>query len=182
MTGPVPQEWLPDAPVERLVCHWTGGGYRATPIDRLRYHLLIQGDGRIVRGLWPIGRWPAHTRRLNAGSVGIALCGMMGAVERPLDWGPKPISAFQMSRLVAVLAQLVERYELLISPPTVLSHAEVPEVFGLAQRGKWDIAVWPNRDDLSGASPVGAELRRLVGARLRELKQRREEISRPARS
>jgi hypothetical protein len=173
MTHPIPEHWLPEANVRRVICHWTAGTHRATLIDRVHYHLLIQGDGTLVRGLLPIGRWPPHTRRLNAGSIGVALCGMAGAVEEPLNWGPWPISSFQMNRLVAVVAQLVTCYDLPIRPDTVLSHAEVPTVYGLPQRGRVpakrveDISVGPGRADLHDAAAVGTELRRRIEAQLK---------------
>jgi N-acetylmuramoyl-L-alanine amidase len=166
VSGPVPQSWLPDAPVARLLCHWTGGASRASLFDRARYHLLIQGDGATVRGWWSIGRWPPQTRRLNHGSVGIALCGTAESGGRPLDPGAGAISPFQMSRLVAVLAQLVDRYDLVVSLRTVLSHAEVPGIYGLPQREPADITCWPGRPELIGASDVGDELRNRVEARL----------------
>src|SRR3954465_1853427 len=46
----VPQDWMPDCKMERIVVHWTGGPYMAGDHDRECYHILIQGDGSLVRG------------------------------------------------------------------------------------------------------------------------------------
>ena len=46
----VPADWMPNCNMKRIVCHWTAGGYRAGDHDRESYHILIEGDGRLVRG------------------------------------------------------------------------------------------------------------------------------------
>src|SRR3954466_4747371 len=46
----VPQDWMPDCKMERIVCHWTAGSYTAGDHDRECYHILIQGDASLVRG------------------------------------------------------------------------------------------------------------------------------------
>lgn len=100
---------LPSRP-ERLICHWTAGGHRATEHELLRYHLLIEhheGDPTdpsddSVRGVAgvPVERncgqvsapaahnapdgegYAAHVRLFNSGSIGVAACAMRGAVDR----------------------------------------------------------------------------------------------------
>ena len=73
----------------RVICHWTAGRHRANGLDRQHYHILIEGDGRLVRGVPTIDLnaepvkpgYAAHTRNCNGGSIGVALCGMVGARE-----------------------------------------------------------------------------------------------------
>ncbi|MFW5834406.1 MAG: peptidoglycan-binding domain-containing protein, partial [Pseudomonadota bacterium] len=50
----VPPDWLVPARVRRVVVHWTGGNQRASSEDREHYHILIEGDGTVVRGRHPI--------------------------------------------------------------------------------------------------------------------------------
>ncbi|UGB24863.1 peptidoglycan-binding protein [Methylorubrum sp. B1-46] len=42
--------WLPSAKMERIIVHWTAGPHKATGLDRSHYHIIIQGDGTLVRG------------------------------------------------------------------------------------------------------------------------------------
>ena len=164
---------LHDAPVERLIAHWTAGG--PTPNDRERdhYHFLIEQNGAVVRGHYELGlppppdhsyAWPQHTRELNTGSVGVALCGMLGAT--PKDHGAVPINPLQMEKLILVLAALAGRYDLSVAETTVTVHADVGRVYGIAQRGKWDISFWPGRPKVKGAAQVAHEIRRALRAAL----------------
>ena len=84
-------EALPPARAARVVLHWTAGGPVASSLDRQHYHFIIEQSGTVVGGLHSIadndltseGRYAAHTRGKNTGSVGIALCGMVHAREIP---------------------------------------------------------------------------------------------------
>lgn len=159
--------WLPKCKMERIVVHWTAGNARASEGDRGHYHLLIESDGRVVLGLKPIsanarpirGSYAAHTRGLNSGSIGVALCGMVGAVERPFSAGKAPITLAQWDSLIDLVRELTRAYGIAITPQTVLSHAEVEKTLGIAQRGKWDIARLPWNPKLTSARAVGDTLR-----------------------
>ena len=37
----IPLAWLPEAPVKRVIMHWTAGGHQPSLIDRFHYHLLL---------------------------------------------------------------------------------------------------------------------------------------------
>lgn len=163
----VPALWMPQASMERIIVHWTAGGNKASSTDRKHYHILIEGDGKLVRGDKTIadnestsdGRYAAHTRSLNTGSIGVSLCGMMSALESPFDPGPFPITATQWAVLPKVIAALCERYSIPVTPRTVLTHAEVQSTLGVAQRGKWDIAILPFDTSLNSARKVGDAMR-----------------------
>jgi len=141
-------DWLPDAKMERVIVHWTAGGHKATAYDRKHYHLLVEGDGTIVPGIPSIALneapvkkgYAAHTLRCNSGAIGVALCCMAEAEERPFDPGPAPMTERQWQVLARVVAELCRRYAIRVGPRTVLSHAEVQGTLGIKQRGKWDIA------------------------------------------
>lgn len=170
----IPADWMPWAQMQRIIVHWTAGGNKASATDRKHYHLLVEGDGKLVRGDPPItanaapikAGYAAHTLNCNTGSIGVSLCGMAGAVERPFSAGKSPITMQQWAALPAILAALCRRYSIPVTPGTVLSHAEVQATLGIAQRGKWDIAILPFDPSLNTARKVGDQMRAAVKARL----------------
>lgn len=170
----LPADWTPPAAMLRVHLHWTAGAHRASAEDRARYHVLVEGDGTLVRGDRSIaanapgsGQAPAsHTRGANTGAVGLALCGMRDARESPFDPGPSPLTALQWERAAAVAAELCRRYRIPVSRATLLSHAEVQGTLGIAQRGKWDVARLAFDPSLVGATAVGDRFRDLARAAL----------------
>lgn len=150
-----------------IVFHWTAGGPKASALDRKHYHFLVQQDGTVVAGnrqpeaniSTRDGDYAAHTMNANTGRIGVAMCGMMGAVERPFVAGPAPINWPQVNALCGLLADLCRRYSIPVARHTVLSHAEVQPTLGIAQRGKWDVAWLPGMT--AAADPV------MIGDRIR---------------
>ena len=47
----VPSNWMPNATIARVILHWTAGAHKATEFDRKHYHLLIEDDGKLIRGI-----------------------------------------------------------------------------------------------------------------------------------
>ncbi len=173
--GLVPAGWMPAAKIVRVIVHWTAGTYTPTAFDRAHYHILVDGEGKLVRGMPSIALnglpkaqqgYAAHTRNCNSGSIGISLCAMGGANEAPFDPGRDPIKAGQWATLVAAVADLCARYNIPITRATVLSHAEVQGTLGVKQAGKSDIARLAFAPDLVGAGAVGDKLRADVLATL----------------
>ncbi|WP_336058061.1 peptidoglycan recognition protein family protein [Nitratireductor sp. CH_MIT9313-5] len=170
----IPPDWMPDVPMERIICHWTGGTHHACEADCRCYHILIEGDGKLVRGKASIERnsgeakrgYAAHTRNCNSGSIGVALCGMKGARQQPFRSGRYPLKQAQWNKLVRVCAELSQRYRIPISPETLLTHAEVQGNLGIAQKGKWDISRLPFDKSVKGAGACGERLREEVQALL----------------
>lgn len=170
----VPSDWMPAGRLERIIVHWTAGHHRASGLDKSHYHVLIEGDGTLVRGKPSIaangiggaGPRASHTLNCNTGSIGVSLCCMAGAVEKPFNPGKAPLTAAQWQALPRVLADLCRRYGIPVSPKTVLSHAEVQSNLGIAQRGKWDIARVVPAPDLVGAKVCGDALRAAVAGLL----------------
>ncbi len=156
--------------MKRVILHWTAGRTTVSALDRQHYHRIVDGEGSIFAGVWPIeanekpeaGRYAAHTLNCNTGSIGVALCGMAGATEAPFSVGLHPINDLQMRAAAQLVADLCRQYGILVTPSTVLTHAEVQPTLGIAQRGKWDIARLPWRSDLVGPRPVGDYIRQLV--------------------
>lgn len=165
--GLLPTNWKPAADLKRIITHWTGGGYKASGLDRHHYHILIEADGNIVRGNFSIkaneknlveGQYAAHTLGTNTGSIGVSVCCMAGAEEKPFDAGGAPLTKVQWGQLIRVVAELCKAYSIEISPTTVLGHGEVQENLGHKQKGKWDPMVLPWNTALSHQQ-VGALFR-----------------------
>lgn len=159
----VPADWMPPAKMQRIIVHWTAGGHVASGLDKEHYHLLIEADGRLVRGVPTIDLnqvparkgYAAHTLNCNSGSIGVSLCCMAGAIESPFNAGKAPMTEVQWNRLPQVLADLCRRYGIPVTPQTVLSHAEVQGTLKIAQRGKWDIARVAFNPSIVGAKACG---------------------------
>lgn len=165
--GVVPADWMPWCKMQRIILHWSAGGHKASKADKQHYHIIIQGDGTLVRGDHSIadnvssadGKYAAHTRGCNSGAIGVSLAAMAGAVESPFNPGKSPITPEQWKALPGVLADLCRRYAINPTPTTVLSHAEVQKTLGIAQAGKWDVAWIPGMAKPGSAHAIGDQFR-----------------------
>lgn len=161
--------------LHRIILHWTAGAYGDIALERAHYHLLIDKDGRAVMGdLAPEanastadGRYAAHTRALNTGSIGVAMDAMGGAVEAPFSAGPYPITEAQLGGLAREVADLCETYDIPVSRWSVLTHAEVEPTLGVWQRNKWDVTWLPGLSRPIDAVDVGDHLRDRIAEELR---------------
>jgi N-acetyl-anhydromuramyl-L-alanine amidase AmpD len=157
-------------PMNRVIIHWTAGAGMPSALDKSHYHFLIDEKGGIHRGVH-IARnsakgvkdgYAAHTFGCNTGSIGISLCGMRGAVKKPFAAGPSPINFEQLKIACRITAECMAEYGILLSPKTVLTHAEVQNNLGIKQRGKWDIAVFPWAKNYDTPRECGDFIRELV--------------------
>lgn len=161
--------------MKRIILHWSAGSHRASSLDRQHYHLMIEGDGRVVYGDKPISAnaaplskdYAAHTRNLNTDSIGVAVCAMAGAVQSPFSPGRYPITDAQIASLVKEVARLATGYAIPVTRQTILSHAEVQPTLGVAQSGKWDIAWLPGRSKANDPIGCGDYLRALIADQIR---------------
>lgn len=153
--------------LQRIIMHWTAGGPNASGLDREHYHFIVQQDGQVVAGkMKPEDnintadkRYAAHTLNCNTGSIGVALCGMAGAVERPFNAGLHPIKWPQIAVMCSLVAKLCHQYGIPVSRQTVLSHAEVQPTLGIKQKGKIDIMWLPGMTALHDPIGIGDRLR-----------------------
>ncbi|WP_295451787.1 N-acetylmuramoyl-L-alanine amidase [uncultured Thiodictyon sp.] len=167
----VDTSWMPAANMKRIICHWTAGAHRASPLEKKSYHIVIEGDGTLVRGLHSIkdnestrdGNYAAHTLGCNTGSIGISVCCMAGAQEHPFDPGNFPMTEVQWRKMAEVAADLCKTYNIPVTPTTVLGHGEVQRNLNIKQKGKWDPMVLTWESELS-PSQVGNRFRELVKA------------------
>jgi N-acetyl-anhydromuramyl-L-alanine amidase AmpD len=159
----VPPEAIADrCTMKRVVVHWTAGAYRASDLDRMHYHLLVEGDGSVVAGVHRVvtnqapAREPraSHTLNCNTGSIGVAVCCMAGAIERPFSAGRFPMTQLQWAVMAEVVAELCVRYGIAVTATTVLAHGEVQRALNIPQRGKWDPLVLPWAATLPGADAM----------------------------
>jgi N-acetyl-anhydromuramyl-L-alanine amidase AmpD len=150
-----------------IVFHWTAGGPKASALDKEHYHFLVQADGTVIPGKHAPednlsaadGDYAAHTLGANTGRIGVAMCGMMGAKDRPFSAGPSPLTWPQVNGLVGLLAELCRRYQIPVTRQTVLSHAEVQPTLGIRQRGKWDVTWLPGMTATGDAIQIGDRIR-----------------------
>ena len=170
MSGPIPKSWLPNASMKRIHLHWTAGGHKANSTDKKSYHILVEGNGKLVRGNHAIdanapgakGKRASHTRMANTGAIGISLCCMAGAVERPFNPGKHPMTEEQWGAGMEAIAQLADKYDILVTNETILTHAEVEPNLHIAQRNKWDITRLAFDSGPQGHKEVGDFMRQKV--------------------
>lgn len=166
-TSIIPAAWMPNAKMSRVILHWTAGAHSASSVDRERYHIVIEGDGTPVRCDHSIDDnentgdddYAAHTRGCNTGSIGVSLCCMENARERPFEAGKYPMTQTQWVAGVRAIATLCKRYGIPVTDKTVLSHAEVQANLGIKQNGKWDVAILPFDTSFNTARKCGDRLR-----------------------
>ncbi len=170
----VPSSWMPNCSMKRVITHWTAGGHKASDIDKAHYHILVESDGNLVRGTHSIkdnvstgdNVYAAHVALFNTGSIGVSICCMAGAKEKPFNAGNFPMTKKQWETMAQVVAELCDFYEIEVTEKTVLGHAEVPLFFpNKPQPGKWDPLVLPWDTSLT-KSQVGEQFRSLVKAKM----------------
>jgi hypothetical protein len=153
--------------MKRIICHWTGGGYKATALDKKHYHFIFEDDGKMVEGIHSVsanentkdGVYAAHTFHCNEGSIGTSLCCMAGAIENPYKPGKSPMTKTQWDAQARYVAKLCRAYKIAVTPDTVLSHAEVQPNLGIKQKGKWDYTRLPWDPSIKGHKACGDRLR-----------------------
>lgn len=147
----VPPSWLPKCDMSRIVLHWTAGGYKASSTDKAHYHIMIEDNGKLVRGDHTIDDnvttndddYAAHTRMFNTRCIGISVCCMADAEHSPFKAGAFPMTKTQWETMAEVTAQVAKFYGIPIDEKHILGHGEVQRVHGIKQNGKWDPLVLP---------------------------------------
>lgn len=158
--------------MKKIVLHWTAGGRVANEKEKASYHFLVEGDGTVVEGDKPpeANRSPLgpdyvrHAGGFNSDSIGVSLCGMAGAEERPFHPGIG-LTRNQYPVAVSLIADLCETYKITPSRNTVILHSEVRPRFG---RGvyKWDVNWLPGMDKPEDPVVMGDMLRSDVSREL----------------
>ena len=154
--------------IHRLHWHWTGGGNKANATDKAHYHAVFEGDGTEVL----CHDWfavLAHTKNANSGAIGLSLCGMVKAVERPFSAGPEPITQAAVDALIDRSARLCVAFDIPPSRWSTLTHAEIQPTLGIAQRQKWDVNFLPGMTVPTDPITAGDKLRAALGIAFRHL-------------
>lgn len=147
----------------RIHMHWTAGNHIPNSTDLGAYHVLVEGSGKIVNPV-PHTASRSHTKSANGGAIGISLCAMTSAVERPFRTGPAPITENQLQAFVCEIARLCRLYDIPVSRTSVLSHSEIQPTLRIKQNNKWDINWIPGMNGVGDPITVGDELRRRIAA------------------
>jgi len=147
----VPPAWMPDCAMTYITLHWTAGAYVASDHDKECYHIIIESDGKLIRGDHPItdnvstsyDDYAAHTNQANTKNIGISCACMAGAIESPFNAGKYPLTEKQWLISAKVAAELGVKYKIPIDRTKMLSHGEWQSTNGVPQSGKWDINKLP---------------------------------------
>lgn len=177
--------------INRIIWHWAVTGYNITSHARKAYHYLVDGDGRVHNGDFPVsanaaskplvaGSYAPHTRALNSGSIGNSVLSMAGAQEVPFTTGPYPMKENQIEAILQLTAKQVVEYNIALTPRTVLSHAEVQPTLGVKQSGKWDYMWLPGFSLPKNSVEVGDILRERLSRILGNYKPSLQLTARPA--
>lgn len=155
--------------MNRIVIHWTAGGYQPNSEDYNHYHYVVNKDGLIFQGKYKPednlncndGKYAAHTGGGNTGSIGVSMCGMAGFKNRN-NVGNYPLTKKQVEASFKLVAELCKKYRIQITPYTVFTHYE----FGMrnpntTSKGKIDIIYLPPYPNIP-ANKVGDFIRQKV--------------------
>lgn len=138
--------------MKRIIIHWTAGTYQPNPTEYEHYHYLINSDGLVIKGKHSVqdnknctdGNYAAHTGGGNTGSIGVAVCGMLGYVSKK-KVGNYPLTPVQCERMYKLVAELCKIYAIPITSDTVLTHYEFGQKHPkTTSYGKIDITWLPN--------------------------------------
>ena len=151
--------------ITRLHLHWTAGGHKANAVDRRAYHFLAEGDGKVIFAAPPEVR-RSQTLNANGGAIGLSVCCMAGAQERPFNPGSAPMTVLQLHAMARQAAVWCRFFDIPVSRWSVLTHAEVQPTLGIKQRFKWDITWLPGMPGPSDPIDVGDRIRGIIRAQV----------------
>lgn len=135
MNNPIPESWLSKNILQkRIITHWTVTSYDPDPVSIDSYHIVIDGDGKLHRGSSDLDQKSPHCYGFNS-AIGISLACVGGYVSSS-NPGPYPPTKEQWESLVSVVKQLCDRYDIPVTPTTVLQHGEVYDNLLVDQWGR----------------------------------------------
>ena len=137
--------------MKRIIIHWTAGGSVPNQHEKECYHYLVDSLGKIHAGkfkplaneICKAGMYAPHTGGGNTGSIGVALCGMLGFKNKK-QLGTNPITKIQFETTMQLCANLAKTYNIQITPTTILTHYEFGKMHPkTSSAGKIDIIFLP---------------------------------------
>ncbi|OLA94789.1 MAG: hypothetical protein BHW64_01910 [Candidatus Melainabacteria bacterium LEY3_CP_29_8] len=88
--------------MDKIIIHWTSGGWFPNATDKEHYHFLIDKNGKTINGKYKVednenctdGKYAAHCGGGNTGAIGVAMCGMFG-FKNSKNVGSYPLTKVQ---------------------------------------------------------------------------------------
>lgn len=117
--------------MKRIIVHWTAGKYKPNQCDLEHYHYLVGAEGEVYNGKFKVeanevcvkNNYAMHTGGGNTGSIGVSMCAMFG-FKNEHNVGNYPITAIQFERTMKLCAELLKKYNITLTPFSVLTHYE----------------------------------------------------------
>ena len=118
--------------MKRIIIHWTAGTNKPCAENLEHYHYLVTGAGEVQNGKYKPednlncndSKYAAHTGGGNTGSIGVAMCGMYVPAKVDIKRTEYPLTRKQYERTFKLCADLCKKYNIPITPDTVMTHYE----------------------------------------------------------
>ena len=118
--------------MKRIIIHWTAGNYSVNTDILNSYHYVINNIGKIIpcnhrpedNEDCTDGNYAPHTGGGNTGSIGVAMCGMYVDENTNIKYTKYPLTKIQCETTFQLVAELAKKYNIEITPETVLTHYE----------------------------------------------------------
>lgn len=137
--------------MKKVIIHWTGGTNQPCQTDLTHYHYIINGDGKKFVGKYKPkdnlncndGKYARHCGGGNTSAIGVSMCGMYG-FKSAQNIGKYPLTKKQCEATFKLVAELCKKYNIAITPTTVLTHYEFGQAhIKTSSYGKIDIIYLP---------------------------------------
>ena len=118
--------------MNKIILHWTAGTNQPCSTDYEHYHYLINKDGVILKGKFAPednlncndGKYAQHCGGGNTGAIGVSMCGMYIPKGVNIKETKFPLTRIQCEATFKLVAELCKKYNIKITPQTVLTHYE----------------------------------------------------------
>lgn len=118
--------------MNKIILHWTAGTNQPCSTDYEHYHYLINKDGVILKGKFAPednlncndGKYAQHCGGGNTGAIGVSMCGMYVPKGVNIKETKFPLTRIQCEATFKLVAELCKKYNIKITPQTVLTHYE----------------------------------------------------------
>ena len=135
--------------MKRIILHWCGGSSNPNHIELEHYHYVVDRSGKIHQGNHKVsdnenckdGDYAAHTGYGNTGSIGVAMCGMMG-FKNSDNVGNYPLTKIQCEATFNLIANLALEYNIPVDKEHIFTHYTFNEKHNI-KTGKIDIIFLP---------------------------------------
>lgn len=138
--------------MKRIIIHHTAGSYKPNEVDLKAYHYLVDNLGNIYEGYYKPqdnenckdGKYAAHTKLGNTGSIGVAACCNFG-FDMKKKQSIYPFTKRQFDTITDLCAKLADDYD--IKTTDIFTHYWFDRCKGIKQ-GKSDITFIPWKPEI----------------------------------